>query len=94
MSTWVGGVAWFELAVLDLKEFDAKEKAEGRETTGHSINADTEGWARVLKGALEKLDKALALATQQVDLSSRLDSRIAMLKDEITLKREMLDIAT
>ncbi|KAI0807804.1 hypothetical protein C8Q74DRAFT_1443558 [Fomes fomentarius] len=94
VSTWVGGVAWFELAVLDLKEFDAKEKAEGRETTGHNINADTEGWARVLKGALEKLDKALSLATQQVDLSSRLDSRIAMLKDEVALKRELLGIAT
>ena len=46
----------------------------------------------MLKGAIEKLDKALGLATQQVDLSSRLDSRIAMLKDEITLKREMLGI--
>ena len=43
-------------------------------------------------GALEKLDRALALATQQVDLSSRLDTRIAMLKDEITLKKEMLGI--
>ena len=44
------------------------------------------------EGALEKLDKGLSLATQQVDLSSRLDTRIAMLKDEITLKREMLGI--
>ena len=48
--------------------------------------------ARAFAGALEKLDRALALATQQVDLSSRLDTRIAMLKDEITLKKEMLGI--
>lgn len=80
ISTWVGGVAQFELAVLDLKE------QETRLTSG------TDEWAAVLKGALEKLDKALALATQHVDLSSRLDSRIAMLKDEIAAKREMLGI--
>ncbi|KAI0723829.1 outer membrane protein Iml2/Tetratricopeptide repeat protein 39 [Cerioporus squamosus] len=83
VSTWVGGVAWFELAVLDLKEMEAKSKEAG---------LDTDAWAGVLKGALEKLDKALSLATQQVDLSSRLDSRIAMLKDEIGSKRDMLGI--
>ena len=81
VSTWVGGVAWFELAVLDLK----MQQAAG-------TDADIDAWTPVLKGAIEKLDKALGLATQQVDLSSRLDSRIAMLKDEITLKREMLGI--
>ncbi|KAH9852714.1 outer membrane protein Iml2/Tetratricopeptide repeat protein 39 [Lenzites betulinus] len=78
VSTWVGGVAWFEHAVLDLKEMDAR---------GAGSEAE---WAPVLQGALAKLDKALELATQQVDLSSRLDSRIAMLKDEIALKKEML----
>ena len=92
VSSWVGGVAWFELAVLDLKEFDAGQEAKGRETSG--LDADTEGWTRVLKSALEKLDKALSLATQQVDLSSRLDTRIAMLKDEITMKKEMLGIVS
>ncbi|KAI0636592.1 outer membrane protein Iml2/Tetratricopeptide repeat protein 39 [Trametes polyzona] len=90
VSTWVGGVAWFEHAVLDLKEMEAR--AATSEAAGLA-GADTDEWARVLKGALEKLDKALALATQQVDLSSRLDSRIAMLKDEIALKKEMLGLA-
>ena len=61
-----------------------------QQTTGTDV--DINSWTRVLKGAVEKLDKALGLATQQVDLSSRLDSRIAMLKDEIALKREMLGI--
>ncbi|KAH9901427.1 outer membrane protein Iml2/Tetratricopeptide repeat protein 39 [Cubamyces lactineus] len=84
VSTWVGGVAWFEHAVLDLKEMEARAAAE---------IVDGAEWARVLKGALEKLDKALSLATQQVDLSSRLDSRIVMLKDEIGLKREMLGLS-
>ena len=86
VSTWVGGVALFELAVLDLKEMEAKSKEAG------GIDVDMNAWAGALKGAFEKLDKALGLATQQVDLSSRLDSRIAMLKDEIGLKREMLGI--
>ena len=88
MSTWVGGVAWFELAVLDLRAQDAAERARGAALP----DADTDAWARAFAGALEKLDRALALATQQVDLSSRLDTRIAMLKDEITLKKEMLGI--
>ncbi|RDX56360.1 hypothetical protein OH76DRAFT_379943 [Lentinus brumalis] len=86
VSTWVGGVAWFEFAVLDLKEMDSKSNEAGGD------NVDTDAWTRALKGALEKLDKALSLATQQVDLSSRLDSRIAMLKDEIASKKEMLGV--
>ena len=49
-----------------------------------------EVWVAAMKEAEGRLEKALALATQQVDLSSRLDSRIAMLKDEIAMKREML----
>ncbi|KAI0822776.1 outer membrane protein Iml2/Tetratricopeptide repeat protein 39 [Trametes gibbosa] len=90
VSTWVGGVAWFEHAVLDLKEMEARGTASEAAGLATAVNGE---WARALKGALEKLDKALALATQQVDLSSRLDSRIAMLKDEIALKKEMLGIA-
>ncbi|KAI0373047.1 hypothetical protein BV20DRAFT_1050450 [Pilatotrama ljubarskyi] len=89
VSTWVGGVTWFEHAVLDLKEMEARSSS----STMVGLGADTEEWARVLKGAVDKLDKALSLATQQVDLSSRLDSRIAMLKDEIASKKEMLGIA-
>ena len=46
-----------------------------------------------IKKADEELDKALALATSSnSDLSSRLDSRIAMLKDEMAMKKEMLGI--
>jgi len=35
----------------------------------------------------------LSLATSSVDLSSRLDSRIAMLRDEIALKKDMVGVA-
>ena len=49
-------------------------------------------WERALTGASEKLDIALSLAPSTVDLSSRLDSRVTMLRDEIMTKREMLGI--
>jgi hypothetical protein len=77
VNTWVGGVALFELAVLDLVDADA-------------AGADTAGWALALRSAGERLDKALALAGKDTDLSSRLDIRVAMLRDEIAGKREML----
>jgi hypothetical protein len=77
VNTWVGGVALFELAVLDLVDADA-------------AGADTAGWALALRSAGERLDKALALAGKDTDLSSRLDIRVAMLRDEIEGKREML----
>lgn len=80
VSTWIGGVAYFELAVLDLREYDQ---------TG---SIDPTGWTGVIKGANEKLDKALGLAGNSVDLSSRLDTRIAMLRDEMVVKKEVLGI--
>ncbi|KAK0442051.1 outer membrane protein Iml2/Tetratricopeptide repeat protein 39 [Desarmillaria tabescens] len=77
VSTWISGLAMFELAVVDLKEKEAGGK-EG------------DGWEEVLEGAEAKLDKAMALAPNSTDLSSRLDSRISMLREEIGIKREML----
>jgi hypothetical protein len=47
-------------------------------------------WVKVLKEAGALLDSAVSLSGSEVDLSSRLESRIAMLRDEIALKREML----
>ena len=51
-----------------------------------------EGWARALAEAGRRLDAALGLAGSEVDLSTRLDSRIMMLRDEIAAKREMLEM--
>ncbi|KAF8629289.1 hypothetical protein AX17_005692 [Amanita inopinata Kibby_2008] len=94
----------FELAVLDLRELDAKVSEQpSSDGMGDGILAAAvttaledlklkEGgdqeWANALKAAEEKL----ALSPQSVDLSSRLDSRISMLKEEIATKREMLGI--
>ncbi|ETW86282.1 hypothetical protein HETIRDRAFT_471663 [Heterobasidion irregulare TC 32-1] len=68
VSTWVGGLAQFELAVLALREAEAGERAAG-ERMGAEGREDGE-----------------------VDLSTRLDSRIMMLRDEIAAKREMLEM--
>lgn len=111
VSTWIGGVAMFELAVLDLKEAEDKDRnrvtvvVRGSEKEdGPMVNGDrsvfqlmgdeqmNRVWSEALKAARVKLDVALDLATNSVDLSSRLDSRIAILKYEISTKREILGI--
>ncbi|KAJ7869896.1 hypothetical protein B0H14DRAFT_2726703 [Mycena olivaceomarginata] len=90
ISTWIAGVALFELAVTDLKEADGGARAEG-ETRADGL--DKAGWARVLTGAETKLDAAQSFAGKSdIDLSSRLDSRIALLRDEIAAKRGMVGI--
>ena len=111
VSTWIGGLTMFELAVLDLKEAEDRhrkrmtvvvrdiEKEDGPMVNGDGSYSQLMGdeemsrlWSEVLKSACVKLDAALDLATNSVDLSSRLDSRIAILKDEISTKREILGI--
>lgn len=111
VSTWIGGLAMFELAVLDLKEAEDRhrrrvtavvrdiEKEDGPMINGDRSYSQLMGdeemsrvWSEVLKAARVKLDVALDLATNSVDLSSRLDSRITILKDEISTKREILGI--
>jgi len=92
-STWVGGIALFELAVLDLKEVEADERA-GKLSSGTSKGevspAGVKRWEEAIKAATAKLDKAMSISGKEVDLSSRLDTRVVMLKDEMTMKREML----
>jgi hypothetical protein len=84
-NTWVGGMALFELAVLELKEAEAATA---------SLDSPRENWTVAIKKAGDHLDKSLALATSNnADLSSRLDSRIAMLREEIATKKEMVGIA-
>ncbi len=157
-GTWIGGVALFELAVLELREaqrlenedVDAllrasenggeNEKGPVRSSSsssslsdgevgggsvgsvyGHGITAGLGGekwgnggrrmvdlrvhvgttlglgettrahWVKVLKEARALLDAAVGLSGSEVDLSSRLESRIAMTRDEIALKRDMLE---
>jgi len=86
-STWVGGMSLFEMAVLELKE------AEVATASLASPAEAKEMWTVALKKASNDLDQALATATSNnADLSSRLDSRIAMLREEIGTKMEMVGI--
>ena len=128
-SSWIGGVALFELAVLELREAQRGERedvgeGEGEGESGSGTSSSEEGhaggaggaggvrelrlrvdalalgiggqpaararWEKVLKDATALLDSAMSLSGAEVDLSSRLESRIAMLRDEIALKREMI----
>lgn len=101
-AKWIGGVALFELAVLDLKEAETQESGVSHPSTpnANGVSAASEKgkfasvkWHDVLKGASEKLDKAMAISGNTIDLSSRLDTRVNMLKDEISMKREMLGLS-
>jgi hypothetical protein len=84
-SSWIGAIPMFELAVLDLQEASANlEDPSGV--------VDVAAWAKALASATQKLDKATSLNGAIVDLSSRLEMRMSMLRDEITSKREMVGI--
>jgi hypothetical protein len=164
-STWIGGVALFELAVLELREAQRLENEDANASLRSSASASETGsesekdsvrssrsspslsdgggederevlsggggesvygtvagrggkmgngargvaelrvhvgaalglaettrarWVKVLKEAGALLDAAIGLSGSEVDLSSRLESRVAMTRDEIALKREML----
>ncbi len=98
VSTWVGGLALFELAALDLTEMDAldRTKAEVKNDAGapSEVNVQDGGrtWKDVLQRANCMLDEALGLSPDSVDLSSRLDSRISMFKEEIRRKGELVGV--
>ncbi|KAI6040539.1 hypothetical protein EDC04DRAFT_2993620 [Pisolithus marmoratus] len=90
-NSWVGGVTHFELAVLDMKEGDWRSVAvsEGNPAEG---NTALEVWTHAIKNAKDTLAHAHALCTRETDLSSRLDSRIVMLHEEIDMKMRQLGI--
>lgn len=91
VSTWISGVATFELAVLDLKELEAADQEGGRDP---KVSEEAkQAWKTALNNAGDKLDKALSLSGKEIDLSSRLDTRIAMLRDEIALKKELIGLS-
>ncbi|KAG8711182.1 hypothetical protein FRC08_016213 [Ceratobasidium sp. 394] len=75
---WSGQVSKFELAVNDLREVP--------------VGANRDRWATALKAATTHLDQAVARGGANVDLSSRLDSRIALLRDEIEVKMQALGL--
>lgn len=78
-SQWVAGLAMFEMAILDLKEMEAKSR-------GIIGDERKRVWTDMLTGICNRLDSALSLSGSTVDFSGRLESRVAMLRDEITTK--------
>ena len=92
ISTWVRAVAYFELAVLEMKEGErkaAERETESEKTAGEEEKKLSE-WGNTFKAARGMLAEAIGICTREMDLSSRLDSRIVMLKEEIKKKMEML----
>ncbi|KAF8634528.1 hypothetical protein AX15_000828 [Amanita polypyramis BW_CC] len=103
VSMWVGGMSLFETATLDLIEMDAKN-TKGHTVDGSTGTREVKpdqtseerqyqaGWERVLREAERKLDEALELSPDAVDLASRLDGRIVMLREEIRKKRRRIGL--
>ncbi|KZV71865.1 hypothetical protein PENSPDRAFT_650290 [Peniophora sp. CONT] len=84
VNTWIGGVACFELACVELHEAEAHEDATSAKSREH--------WGAAIKRAEKRIAQASSLLGSEIDLSSRLESRIAMLKDEMALKQELLGL--
>ena len=80
-------MALFEMAVVDLKEMDAVQNALAEGSKAY-VPEGTRTWEDVLYAADCKLNEVLKLSSRTVDLSSRLDSRVTMFKEEIRKKRE------
>ncbi|KAF8522203.1 outer membrane protein Iml2/Tetratricopeptide repeat protein 39 [Hysterangium stoloniferum] len=86
---WMKGLALFELAVVRLQEAEAAEKAEAPALLSVAPTKQSKAlWQSALKDAEELLDRALE-ATGNADMSSRIESRISMLRDEISFKRKL-----
>jgi len=83
----------FELAVLELKEIEALEPIPRPDQNSTIIRQGVKDkWRRAIQNAMENLDRTIQLATNSTDLSSRLDTRVNMLRDEIMARKEFLGI--
>ncbi|KAG6334988.1 hypothetical protein ID866_4102 [Astraeus odoratus] len=94
-NSWVNGMTYFELAVLDMKEGERMAASLARQSSGSSTGAENvpDTWRRAIKSAKEMIHHAHAFCTREVDLSSRLDSRIVMLQEEVETKVKMLGLS-
>lgn len=77
----------FELAVLELKEVETVEQQRLLDKA-----LLQERWRKAFSSAAQHLDKAVSLTTNTIDMSSRLDTRISLLRDEISAKMDLLGI--
>ena len=69
----------FELAVLELKAISSEK-----------IQKEKSDWDRALKEAATWLGRASSLCQNSIDMSTRLEIRIAMLQDEVKLKQAQI----
>lgn len=93
----------FELATLDLVEVEKEEKATKPQADNATITSEEKGssqssdsahkkrWKQALDAASSKLDKVGNLATNTT-LSTRIESRVQMLRDEIGYKTAQLGL--
>ncbi|KAF8575789.1 hypothetical protein K439DRAFT_1419445 [Ramaria rubella] len=88
-AKWISALALFELAVLHLKEAEALDKADTLQVDASPGAQSKTLWTTVLKEAERILNKA-SESSGNTDLSSRLDSRISLLRDEMELKRKQI----
>jgi hypothetical protein len=89
-DTWVIPTAVFELATLDLREVETE--LSGRHGDDGQPHPDVKKqWEATLGVALGRLDDVASLVVD-TDLSSRLESRVAMLRDEIGYKKAALGL--
>ena len=89
-DTWIVPTAVFELATLDLREVDA-ELSEQRGDDAQPHPDAKRQWESTINVALGRLDEVSSLVVN-TDLSSRLESRVVMLRDEIGYKKAALGL--
>ena len=89
-DTWITPTALFELATLDLREVETElSQRHGDDSQSHPDARKQ--WDSTINGVLGRLDTVSNLAGN-TDLGSRLESRVAMLKDEIGYKKAALGL--
>jgi len=89
-DTWIVPTAVFELATLDLREVETE--LSGKQGDDGRPHPDAKKqWEATLNLALGRLDSISSLLVN-TDLSSRLESRVTMLRDEIGYKKAALGL--
>lgn len=89
-DTWIVPTAVFELATLDLREVET-ELSQKHGDDGQPHPDAKKQWESAINVALGRLDSVSSLVVN-TDLSSRLESRVAMLRDEIGYKKAALGL--
>ncbi|KZV92878.1 hypothetical protein EXIGLDRAFT_836136 [Exidia glandulosa HHB12029] len=79
---WVCVVAHFELATLELRETSARLGAENRQR---------QPWMDAIAKTEKRIETALSFSTNTTEMTGRMESRINMLRHEMTAKKRTLE---